>query len=210
MAIDEHLLLRAAEGSVALRTYTWSAPTVSLGYFQAAASRPAHLRGLAYVRRQTGGGAILHDRELTYSLVLPAAHALAQLPTTALYDRVHACLSVALAEFGVRTQARGQCEDPALDGRKVVGSAQRRRTRAVLQHGSILLAASDHEPELPGVLELAGQRLDADALAGRVAVAVAEEFGVAWDDRPLDDAEQRDVARLLHTKYAASDWNDMR
>jgi lipoate-protein ligase A len=74
MAVDEALLLDAAENGIAtLRFYGWSEPTLSLGYFQRYEDRNNHPASLecAIVRRQTGGGAILHDRELTYSLTLP-------------------------------------------------------------------------------------------------------------------------------------------
>ena len=75
MAVDETLLFDAAEnGTATLRFYSWDEPTLSLGYFQRYADREQHTasRTCAVVRRQTGGGAILHDRELTYSLALPA------------------------------------------------------------------------------------------------------------------------------------------
>jgi len=91
MAVDEALLIDAAENGVAtLRFYQWSEPTLSLGYFQRYADRYQHppSRDCAMVRRQTGGGAILHDRELTYSLTLPASHALAR-RSQALYAAVH-------------------------------------------------------------------------------------------------------------------------
>jgi lipoate-protein ligase A len=91
MAVDEALLLDAADGGhPTLRLYAWSEPTLSIGYFQRVADRAGHAasRECALVRRQTGGGAILHDREITYSLVLPAGHPLGSQPT-ALYSSVH-------------------------------------------------------------------------------------------------------------------------
>ncbi len=91
MAVDEVLLVDAAEQGVAtLRFYEWLAPTLSLGYFQRYEDRQQHAasRGCAIVRRQTGGGAIVHDRELTYSLALPAGHPLAR-QTAKLYAAVH-------------------------------------------------------------------------------------------------------------------------
>ena len=99
MAVDETLLLDAVENDVAtLRFYQWNEPTLSLGYFQRYADRAQHpaSRGCAAVRRQTGGGAILHDRELTYSLALPAGHPLARLPAC-LYEAVHAAFIDALS-----------------------------------------------------------------------------------------------------------------
>src|SRR5687767_13677741 len=73
MAVDEALLASAAAGVATLRFYTWSQPTLSLGYFQHAHQRDAHAasRSCPLVRRASGGGAILHDRELTYSLAVP-------------------------------------------------------------------------------------------------------------------------------------------
>jgi lipoyl(octanoyl) transferase len=78
MAVDETLLIDATENDVAtLRLYRWSEPTLSLGYFQNYDDRRLHpaSANCSVVRRQTGGGAILHDREITYSLVLPPSHA---------------------------------------------------------------------------------------------------------------------------------------
>jgi lipoate-protein ligase A len=76
MAVDEVLLESvAAGGEAALRLYQWSEPTLSLGYFQPYADRESHLpsRELPAVRRSSGGGALVHDHELTYSLALPAS-----------------------------------------------------------------------------------------------------------------------------------------
>jgi lipoate-protein ligase A len=91
MAVDEALLMDAAANGIAtLRFYQWDAPTLSLGYFQKYDERLQHpaSRHSPCVRRQTGGGAILHDRELTYSLTLPASHPLARRHER-LYSMVH-------------------------------------------------------------------------------------------------------------------------
>src|SRR4051812_24837067 len=73
MAADEAMLESAAgRGLASLRFYTWTGPTVSLGYFQPSAGRETKLAALPWVRRSTGGAAILHHRELTYSFALPA------------------------------------------------------------------------------------------------------------------------------------------
>jgi len=76
MAVDEVLLGAVAKsGTSALRFYQWKSPTLSLGYFQSYSERSKHPTSLAAdaLRRLSGGGAILHDRELTYSLILPAS-----------------------------------------------------------------------------------------------------------------------------------------
>jgi lipoate-protein ligase A len=100
MSVDEALLLDAAErGMATLRFYGWNEPTLSLGYFQRYDDRYTHpaSRDCAIVRRQSGGGAILHDRELTYSLALPAAHPLAR-QSQLLYTAVHEAFIDALKQ----------------------------------------------------------------------------------------------------------------
>src|SRR4051812_42296912 len=169
MALDEALLHTAEnEGTATLRFYGWREPTLSLGYFQQHADRTLHSasENCTLVRRASGGGAILHDRELTYSIALPKAHPLA-LHAEPLYLATHRSLPAALVQFGVRADLcqpaengrRATSDEPflcfqrrtygdVLVGRaKVCGSAQRRQRGAVLQHGSILLAQSAFAPE---------------------------------------------------------------
>jgi lipoate-protein ligase A len=103
MAVDETLLEAAAsEGQCTLRFYQWDEPTLSLGYFQASGDRLRHPASAAcpMVRRPSGGGAILHDLELTYSLAAPERHPLAagRLRT---YRMVHDALIEALAQWGI-------------------------------------------------------------------------------------------------------------
>ncbi|MFH0982493.1 MAG: hypothetical protein V2A79_13285 [Planctomycetota bacterium] len=161
MARDEALLTLVGTGRSVptLRTYLWSPPTISLGYFQEYADYerlkpPAG--ALPVVRRQTGGGAILHDRELTYSLTLPLNHPLLAAGPNTLYQIAHDALMTCLSERGIETRfsaatdgsgpakgpffcfARRHRFDVLLGGDKVAGSAQRRTGQAVLQHGSII------------------------------------------------------------------------
>jgi lipoate-protein ligase A len=106
MALDESLLQRAAEGGPAtLRLYEWSEPTLSLGYFQDYVERNTHepSRDCAVVRRATGGGAILHDRELTYSIALPSSHRLSRRAGD-LYRAVHESIIAVLSELGVEAR----------------------------------------------------------------------------------------------------------
>jgi lipoate-protein ligase A len=110
MAVDELLLADAIElGVPTLRFYQWSEPTLSLGYFQPYADRATHTasQACAVVRRQTGGGAILHDRELTYSLALPAAHRLARRAPD-LYRAMHEAFIAAIASCDPTGQSAAQ------------------------------------------------------------------------------------------------------
>jgi len=162
MGRDDMLLARvgAGESPPTLRFYQWDPPTISLGYFQeyaGYAALPPPAGDLPVVRRPTGGGAILHDQELTYALVVPVGHVLLERGPNCLYEQMHAALIAALGGAAVRAARCGVSDDsgPArgpffcfarrhrfdvlLGGEKLAGSAQRRTREAVLQHGSIIL-----------------------------------------------------------------------
>jgi lipoate-protein ligase A len=103
MAVDEALLeAAAADGQCTLRFYRWAEPTLSLGYFQPYADRWQHAASghCPAVRRTSGGGAILHDAELTYSFAVPNGHPLAA-DRLRFYQAVHAALIEVLAEWGI-------------------------------------------------------------------------------------------------------------
>ena len=103
MAVDEVLWQWSAEtGRPCWRFYRWQEATLSLGYFQAYEDRGRHAasRDCPVVRRPSGGGAIIHDAELTYSFALPREHRLAGRPVR-LYEIVHATLIDVLADRGV-------------------------------------------------------------------------------------------------------------
>ncbi|HEY2759190.1 MAG TPA: lipoate--protein ligase family protein [Pirellulales bacterium] len=113
MALDEALLESAeAEGRVYLRFYQWREPTLSLGYFQSYSDRTSHATSAdcKIVRRATGGGAILHHHELTYSIALPQAHPLAR-QAEDLYLAVHQSLVDTLAMLGIQARCRETTND---------------------------------------------------------------------------------------------------
>jgi lipoyl(octanoyl) transferase len=158
MALDEALLERAnASGSAVLRVYTWSEPTLSFGRNQAVRGtydpERARARGVAIVRRPTGGRSLLHHREITYSVTAPADLAGSFRES---YARINRLLVGGLSRLGVLVEiaaprerslppSAAPCfERPAagelvVDGRKLVGSAQWRDEGGMLQHGSILV-----------------------------------------------------------------------
>jgi lipoate-protein ligase A len=158
MALDEALMARARRtGESVLRVYCWSSPTLSLGRNQRARGLydPARLTalGIGVVRRPTGGRALLHHREITYSVTAPCT-AEGSLGTE--YARINALLASALTALGAPVTAAapaGRAAPPSaapcfaeptrgelvLGDRKLVGSAQWRDRGAMLQHGSILV-----------------------------------------------------------------------
>lgn len=159
MARDHALAEACAPGTGTLRFYRWDPPTLSFGRNEpVTVGYREILRGrreLGVVRRPTGGRAVIHDRELTYSIVFPA-RALGGLREA--YAKINEGLVHGLRLLGVDARsAEGGDETPApnagpcflgpvdgevvVAGRKLVGSAQARVGSAVLQHGSLLLTA---------------------------------------------------------------------
>lgn len=229
MAVDELLLDSAAEGRASLRFYQWNEATLSLGYFQRFDEREQHTAGrcCAVVRRLTGGGAIVHDQELTYALALPRGQASAD-DRDRLYSLAHRSLLAALAEKGLRAEVFCPCEqssrreedflcfqrrtrgDVILSGMKIAGSAQRRRRGAVLQHGSVLLARSSAAPELPGIVELSGVELSPLQLIERWQPLLAEAIGLQLDPQPLSPEERRRAELLVGLRYGNRTWTEGR
>jgi lipoate-protein ligase A len=230
MALDEALLETAAAAGVAsLRFYAWAKPTLSLGYFQPAALRlnDPLLCGLPYVRRPSGGDALVHHRELTYALALPAGPQYLKSGESWI-QRMHGIICSSLRTFGVSLRGCGNGErqqlgpflcflhqtpcDLLIGSHKVVGSAQRKAHGALLQHGAILLAQSPHTPALPGLHELAAWPLDAQA-HDRLLATLMETFAreTGWRLEPCDPTPDRErAAELVSEKYTSTRWNDKR
>lgn len=222
MGADAALLESAVAGGTAtLRWYRWESATLSLGYFQAqpnVAVPDERFGRLPVVRRLTGGGAIIHDRELTYSVTLPAGHHLAGDPRR-LYTGVHERIISVLADLGFTATLRGSLIadrrdaflcfgrgddfDVVMGPSKVLGSAQRRRKGAVLQHGSLLLRRSAWAEEFPGVFDCGGHAVSEDVLTARLAEVIAALLGGRSERHVLSPAEQ---ARALVHEELARRW----
>jgi lipoate-protein ligase A len=225
MARDEALLQRVACRDVAstMRLYQWDPSTLSLGYFQPYAdvlTQPPTIQAMPVVRRLTGGGAIIHENELTYSLTLPNDHPLLADGPVRLYELVHDAAIEMLAAAGIAAQRAG-CNEPSggnaqrgpflcfqrrhnldvvVGHRKILGSAQRRTTGAVLQHGSLQLAGLG-QPS-------AGARHPAE-FAGPLVEAFTRRTGL----RPVHVewcAECLALADQLKDKYAETAWTRRR
>ncbi len=172
MAADEAMLESASERGVAsLRFYTWSEPTITLGYFQPASDVSAVPGNLPWVRRSTGGAAIVHHHELTYAMAFPDTQEWRS--SESWTCRFHHLLRSVLADHGIESRAvicgeekklgevlcflHQTAGDLLIQGSKIAGSAQRKRKRALLQHGSLLLSRSEFAPMLPGINDWAGK-----------------------------------------------------
>jgi len=230
MAADEALLESAAtSGVTTLRFYTWEEPTLSLGYFQRLADRDGHQpsRQCALVRRCSGGGAILHDKELTYSFAAPM-QAGRSAEAVAFYRAFHDTLIDQLIDSGIPAR---RCESPPmiapgdqpflcfqrrtagdvlLGDAKIVGSAQRRRLGAVLQHGSIILETSPFAPELPGIETLSGKQIDVQELIERWTERLSVRLKLQFVAGTLTDEETRRAQSHAADRFATKQWTARR
>jgi lipoate-protein ligase A len=227
MAVDESLLVSAAEeGLSTLRFYSWEEPTLSLGYFQEYDDRREHQAShrCPCVRRSSGGGAILHDREITYSFAVSPTESLAK-KHLALYEAFHQALLEVLDSRGFAASLshpagsqrdsvqpflcflRRAPGDVLLGDIKIAGSAQRRFGGAVVQHGSILIERSAAAPELPGLNDLNIGTLTQQELLSAWTEKLVEKIGFEFQPGSLSAAENRRAMQLAQEKYGADRWN---
>lgn len=235
MAVDHALAESLGRGEAVLRFYRWSVPTVSLGRNQPARGRydlaRARELGIGFVRRPTGGRAVLHDRELTYAAIFPVG---ALGGPRAAYRRLNRALADGLNTLGadVRAVVRGEVSAPVAEricfdapapgelvaeGGKMIGSAQARLGSGVLQHGSILLVSDQSAlgDVTRGFAEMAvapvtlerhlGRLPSLQTLADTLAEAVRRAVGGQWAEGGLRSEEERSVEGLL-SRYRSAEW----
>lgn len=166
MALDEALLNFVSRGEIdpVIRFYTWDPPTLSIGYFQRLEKEididMVRKKGYGLVRRQTGGRGVLHDKELTYSVIVPESHPAMPKIVTEAYRVISNGLLEGFKSLGFDAyfaiprskEEREKLKQPrssvcfdapswyelVVEGKKIAGSAQTRQKGVILQHGSIL------------------------------------------------------------------------
>jgi lipoate-protein ligase A len=242
MAIDEALWRgrRAGTSPPTLRFFAWAPPTVSVGYGQPLDNDVdrdvCRALGVALVRRPTGGSAIYHDgpeRELTYSVAASNDDLGVGTDLLASYRWVAQALARGLRDLGAAVAvverrreygpvpafcfARSGTYELELDGKKLVGSAQRRHGRSFLQHGSILLdldavrvasifPAADPAASVATLARALGRRPEWDACVTALAAAFEAEHGIALRPGGLTETEAVEADTLARTKYATEAW----
>ncbi len=212
MAVDEALLREMPASNLPiLRCYEWSEPAVSLGYFQDTAVVPT---GRPYVRRYTGGGLVDHAADLTYTVVLPRSHSLAQLSVAESYRQLHVAVLDACQKLNSAVSLSPGCSEGPQEAcfqravqfdvlhettrQKIAGAAQRRTREGILHQGSILWPLLELEMEPAAIRE---------KLRNAISISFSKTFELTWQPSELTPAERERATALTRTRYETSEWN---
>ena len=202
MAVDEALLREIREP--VLRIYEWNAPAVSLGYFQ-----PAALAGeRPFIRRYTGGGLVDHERDVTYTIVVPRAHPWMELSAPDSYCLIHKGVQAVLAACAIGAELASEASSIESDAcfvkpvrhdivsgaNKLSGAAQRRTREGMLHQGSILLPDTTQNPELRKAFP----------------AAFAKQLALVLNPGELTAAELTRSTDLERERYITDVWNNAR
>lgn len=241
MACDRVLLDAVGRGAAppTVRVYAWAPPAISLGRHQRdpgpAAIAALETRGLEWVRRPTGGRAVYHgpeNEELTYAVAAPIDAPGLEGSLSAAYRAIHEGLAEGLRDLGVPVTLAARANDRpprptsrlacfaasvpweiGVEGRKLLGSAQRRSRRAFLQHGSLPLAGNQAPlrevwPEslaadaTTTLAEASGRRVGFAEAARALTGALAARLNATLPPGALTDEEGEEIERVVASARA--------
>jgi lipoate---protein ligase len=221
MAIDESLMETAGEMPI-LRIYGWSPPAVSIGYFQSMNEEVDFAKcrqiGVDVVRRLTGGGAVLHEFELTYSFVTK------EYPQNIMESYRWICEAIVLSIKRLGFDASFvPLNDIVIANKKVSGNAQTRKKGVLLQHGTILLDIDvskmfsvlkvPSEKIRDKIIKDAKERVTSlsgttfDDMTTSVKTSFAEKFECTLLEDTLSSKEISRAKWLAERKYTSKEWN---
>ncbi len=218
MALDEVLLMNSKQNLPILRIYGWNKPCVSIGYFQGIDEIDYEFcrnNGIDVVRRITGGGAVFHDSEVTYSFVTK------EFPENILKSYGDICQLVikALHSLGIRAEF-SPLNDVTVNGKKVCGNAQTRKNKTLLQHGTILLDVD--KSKMFSVLKIPVEKIDGkahtpsdrvsgimktfDEVQNALKIAAQKVFGAELRSYQTGSKEETLCKELIQRKYGTENW----
>jgi lipoate-protein ligase A len=238
MALDEAIVTAKSKNLVpnTIRFFRWGPSAVSIGYFQSMEEEvdtsACNLRGIGYVRRTTGGGAVYHDRdgELTYSIAINEGHMLVSKDIQKTYQTLCSGLTLGLSLLGIPAEFK-PINDIMVGGKKISGNAQTRKMGVVLQHGTILrevdpslmftLLKVPSEKIRDKLIATVKERvtsinsyLEKDVSFNEIKNALKEGFEKALNIKLADGRptkfETMLAEKLKMEKYASRNWNFMR
>lgn len=236
MAVDRAVLVTSSEGKVSptVRFYGWEPSAISIGYFQSLEEEvdldTCRKLGVDYVRRITGGGAVFHEEELTYSIVIPETHP--QIPKNILksYGRICGAVMKGLDNLGIESKYV-PINDIITGGKKISGSAQTRKAKIVLQHGTVLTDVdvdkmfsvlkvpnekikdkliADVKQRVTSIKHVLGKEIRFEDVAEAMKRGFEEEFDVELIEESLSEEEKELTRKFEKECFSARDWNHRR
>jgi len=235
MALDEAIAIARSRNLVpnTVRFYRWGPSAVSIGYFQSLEEevdiKVCDAKGVDYVRRITGGGAVYHDRdgELTYSVIINEDHRLVSKDILKTYQTLCSGLVRGLRFLGVPAEFM-PINDIVVEGKKISGNAQTRRMRVVHQHGTILREVDPHlmfsllkvpsekirdkmiksvEERVASINRYLRREVSFEELKDTFKKGFEEAYDVRLVLGRVTDFEESLAAKLRVEKYASKEWN---
>ena len=236
MAIDRAVLIANSEDKVppTVRFFGWKPSAISIGYFQSLEEEVnldnCKRFGVDYVRRVTGGGAVFHEDELTYSIVIPESHPNVPKNIMQSYGRICGALIRGLKNLGIKSDYV-PINDIVASGKKISGNAQTRKNRTVLQHGTILLDVdvdkmfsllkvpnekikdkliADVKQRVTSVKHITGDDVGFEETAEAMKAGFEEEFNVELVEGSLTEEELELAENFEKDFFGSRDWNHRR
>ncbi len=224
MAIDEALLTLSNN---VLRIYSWEPKAVSIGIFQSL-NKEVDMKKIKennydVVRRYTGGGAVFHDQEITYSVVM------SEIKGTILdsYKEICNALIIALKKIDIDSNFAG-VNDIVVNNQKISGNAQTRKNGKILQHGTILVdvnvkkmfsllivpnekirdkSIKEVEKRVTSVKKLGK---NPENLKKYIQQGFEEHFNIRFEESVLTKEEEELAKKLYDEKYSKKEWTELR
>jgi len=236
MAIDRAILVAHNKELVppTVRFYGWWPPAISIGYFQRLTEEidlsACDKHEVDYVRRITGGGAVFHEDEVTYSIVISEEHP--QIPKKILdsYARICGALVKGFNNLDIES-VYSPINDIIVDGKKISGNAQTRKMHTVLQHGTILLDVDvdkmfsvlkvsdekikdkmikDVKQRVTSIKHVKDESIDFDIVASAMKKGFEEEFNIELVKDDLIDEELKLTDDFNKSCFSSDSWNHMK
>jgi lipoate-protein ligase A len=251
MAVDEALFRLCSNGKAkyfpTIRFYQWQSPTLSFGSSQkiehAVDAEYCRKKGYAIIRRPTGGRAVLHDDEVTYSVVAQTRDELGE-SIQETYRLISEGILEAFRLINIEAETEGKDQSAkrdkltylpcfasstryeiAFNGKKIVGSAQRRNNRAFLQHGSILMGfdskeltkaigtgETDVDPSeyMISLSQILQRKVTFREIVDYLIKGFEASFNIILKEIPLSNEERKVSDFFEEAKYKTDEWNKTR
>ena len=226
MAADEFLMKK---GETALRVYSWEPSAVSIGYFQKIMEEvdveECKRQNIDIIRRITGGGAVFHNKELTYSFIIPIGSFISN-DLYESYSQICGAVIEGISMLGIKSSFR-PINDIIVDNRKISGNAQTRDNDVILQHGTILMDVDvermftllkvreikmrdkiikDVKNYVTSIKNECNKNVTFNEIAQSILKGFERKFGMSLEWESLTENEIHTI-KELERKYQSREWN---